>query len=74
MRTSEKPEKTMSEPFHIITITTYDADDAKMENPKAETKGRVENSSIESIQSANRWMYESIISNKVQCIFGFDKS
>ncbi len=59
----------MSEPFHIITITTYDADDAKMENPKAETRGKVDDSSIQSIQAASRWISESIISNKIQCIF-----
>jgi len=64
----------MSEPFHIITITTYDSDDPEMKNPKAETKGRVENSSIENLQSANRWVSESIISNKMQCIFEHDKS
>ena len=62
----------MNEPFHIITITTYDADDPEMENPKAETKGRVENSSISSIQAANQWVSESIISNKMNCIFGKD--
>ena len=64
----------MNEPFHIITITTYDADDSEMKNPKAETRGRVENSSISSIQAAYQWVSESIISNKMNCIFGKDIS
>lgn len=59
----------MSNLFHVITVTTYEADDTELKNPKAEVQGKIESTSIEDIQGAKQWLAESLIGNKMQAIF-----
>lgn len=61
----------MKEPIHVITISTYAAEDTELSKALVMRSAKVESSSH--LGATATWVAETIISNKMKVIFGKER-